>query len=132
MVDTGRTVGTATPVHPITGETRQGQENIVAFARRHGWTVEEVKGPDDYYTEVFFAKDGRSVTLSLWPGRNREVALARTSNGVCTMPIRLHGKELRTRVESFLAGVLCICEDKQHFFYENKPKPDCQVHGVGE
>jgi hypothetical protein len=121
--------GTKVADDPITGLPKVQQENIVAFARRHGWTVEESKGNNDYYTEVFFAKDGRSVTLSLWPGRNREVALARTSNGVCTMPIRLHGKELRTRVESFLAGVPCVCEDKHHFFYENEPSQDCPIHG---
>jgi hypothetical protein len=121
--------GTKAADHPITGLPKVEQESILAFARRHGWSVEESKGKNDYYTEVFFAKDGHSVVLSLWPGRNREVALARTYNGSCAMPIRHHGRDLRTRVESFLAGVPCTCKDTQHFFYENTPDPQCPIHG---
>jgi hypothetical protein len=129
MVDTGRSVGVRTPVHPISGEKRREQESIVAFARRHGWEVTEQKERDDYFTTVYFDRDGKSATLHLYPGRTRDVATARTNNGITTIDIRVHGKEMRKRIEAFLAGVQCICTDKNLFYYENVADSACQIHG---
>lgn len=127
-IDPGQTVGVALPTHPVTGEVRSANQSILSFARRHGWTVQELTDPDGFYTDVLLRKEGRNtVELHLWPGRTKRIALATINN--VQLPQELHFP-IRERVERYLAGVDCSCTpDPNLYTYEQKQESSCPIHG---
>jgi hypothetical protein len=119
-------LGTAPARDPITGKVKVDKESITAFARRHGWNVKEIKGPDDYLTEVWCSKDGDRVNIWLWSRHNVSSATVNR--------IDLPSTNLQGRLESYLAGVPCSCDPDSDYnsrvhTYERHPDPACLVHG---
>ena len=121
-------LGVPSPRHPITGEEKRNRsESVIGFARRHGWEVQEQADADFYYVDVILRKNGDRVTLSLWPGKSKSIALA-TINRVQLS--QRWGFPTRERVEMYLAGVGCTCTvDTDLYVYEEKQDPSCRIHG---
>ena len=111
---------------PITGKPKTDKESITAFARRHGWDVKEIKGPDDYLIEVWCSKGSERVNIWLY---DRHRIASATANR-----IDLPSVDLRGRLEKFLAGVPCPCdpdspENQALLPYEQRIfDPSCPIH----
>lgn len=129
-IDTGQRVGPSPAHDVISGESKVRKESVIAFARRHGWAVEEYDDPDGYLIDVFLTKFGREeVQVALWPGRTKQLALA-TINRI---QLPQHSAfPTRERVEMYLAGIDCTCTpDPDLYPYEQKQEPSCPIHGEG-
>lgn len=124
----GPTLGPKTPTHPISGEPKREQENILNFARRHGWEVIEEGAQDDYYHSAQLKEGDQRLSLSFWPGNSHSIALANGGTGSRFMKIP---DPLRERVERFLLGIECVCPEQPDVIaaYECVPNPACPIHG---
>lgn len=131
-VDPRQTLGTPTPRDPISGELKRDRETITQFARRHGWTVKEVKGPDDYVIEFWFDKEGLPpVHGSLWPTRSKQLCTADINH----IPLSQRWTfPMRERLERYLVGVECVCTFDRNPLatYEQMTNPNCPIHGEEE
>ena len=102
---------------PISGLIKVERDSLSDFARRHGWTVKESKGPDDHFTEAWYSKDGERVRAFL----SDRIPITALANR-----IDVPRDDVQTRVEKYLAGVPCRCvfdPDEPHI------SPDCSIHG---